>query len=166
MKTFKELETLVVQWGKERDLYCTINGATSDSQRLKFFEEIGELAEGFIKKDSLLIKDAIGDLQVVSLHISFIDNEDLSPLGNENVINRIRDYYKTGRKEFSELSVLNALSKFCVEKLSDSGYDRFAFLEAVSAELGYDRLECLEHAYNEIKDREGKMINRVFVKDA
>ena len=25
--------------------------------------------------------------------------------------------------------------------------------------------ECMEHAYNEIKDRKGKMVNRIFVKE-
>lgn len=32
--------------------------------------------------------------------------------------------------------------------------------------LGFDALECLEAAYNEIKNRTGKMVNGLFVKDS
>lgn len=30
---------------------------------------------------------------------------------------------------------------------------------------GLSLMECLEHSYNEIKDRKGKMVNRVFIKE-
>ena len=30
---------------------------------------------------------------------------------------------------------------------------------------GLSLRECLEHSYNEIKDRKGKMLNRVFIKE-
>ena len=30
---------------------------------------------------------------------------------------------------------------------------------------GLSLKECLEHSYNEIKDRKGKMVNRVFIKE-
>lgn len=70
MKTFKELQEKVIQWGKDRNLYCTENGATVLTQTQKFFEEFGELNKALLKKDLRMLKDAIGDCQVCIISIS------------------------------------------------------------------------------------------------
>lgn len=43
--------------------------------------------------------------------------------------------------------------------------DMFVVMTILSQQLGFDIEECIEMAYNEIKDRKGKMINGVFVKE-
>lgn len=43
--------------------------------------------------------------------------------------------------------------------------DTVVTLICLSMQLNLDFEECLEYAYNEIKDRRGKLINGVFVKE-
>ena len=55
--------------------------------------------------------------------------------------------------------------------LIDDGKDKFVLYELITELNGYAHyygftmLECLEHAYEQIKDRKGKMIDGVFVKE-
>lgn len=44
--------------------------------------------------------------------------------------------------------------------------DIIVVLVNVAERNGLSIQECLEHAYNDIKDRQGKMINGLFVKDS
>lgn len=44
--------------------------------------------------------------------------------------------------------------------------DCVVVLAILSAQLGLDINECVASAYNEIKDRKGKMVDGVFVKEA
>ena len=48
----------------------------------------------------------------------------------------------------------------------DSIGDMYVVLTVLSLQLGLDIEKCIEAAYEEIKDRKGKMINGVFVKEA
>ena len=43
--------------------------------------------------------------------------------------------------------------------------DVLVVLIGLSMQLGLDLTECLEVSYNEIKDRKGKLVNGVFVKE-
>lgn len=67
-------------------------------------------------------------------------------------------------EEAGELA--KAINKGNVEKQKDGIGDTLVTLVCVSMQLGLDFYECMEYAYNEIKDRKGKMINGVFVKEA
>lgn len=48
----------------------------------------------------------------------------------------------------------------------DSIGDVYVVLVILSMQLGLDIEDCIELAYNEIKDRKGKVINGVFVKES
>lgn len=67
-------------------------------------------------------------------------------------------------EEFGELC--QGMAKGNQELIKDSIGDIFVVLTILSLQLGYDIEECIAAAYNEIKDRKGKMINGVFVKEA
>jgi len=58
-------------------------------------------------------------------------------------------------------AILKDNEKDIVDGIGDS----FVTLIILAKQLGYTPQECLEAAWNEIKDREGKTINGVFVKD-
>lgn len=58
-----------------------------------------------------------------------------------------------------------ALLKGNEEELKDGIGDSFVTLIILARQLGYTPQECLEAAYNEIKDRTGKTKDGVFVKD-
>lgn len=48
----------------------------------------------------------------------------------------------------------------------DSIGDVIVVLTILAAQLGLDVENCVDSAYNEIKDRKGKMVNGIFVKEA
>ena len=50
--------------------------------------------------------------------------------------------------------------------IRDDVGDIMVVLINMATRNGYTLAECLEVAYNDIKDRKGKMVNGVFVKDA
>lgn len=51
-------------------------------------------------------------------------------------------------------------------ELADGVGDVLVTLIIVTEQLGLDLKDCLESAYDEIKDRKGKMVNGKFVKEA
>lgn len=68
-------------------------------------------------------------------------------------------------EEFGELC--QGLAKGKPEQVKDSIGDMFVVLTILSMmQLGTSIDDCAEFAYNEIKDRKGKMINGVYVKEA
>ena len=52
------------------------------------------------------------------------------------------------------------------EGIVDGIGDAFVVLVILSLQLDLDIANCVQTAYNEIKDRKGKMINGVFVKES
>lgn len=69
-------------------------------------------------------------------------------------------------KTLEELGeVASALAKNKPEELKDGIGDVIVTLIILAQQQGLSVEECLEYAYNEIKDREGKMVNGVFVKE-
>lgn len=72
--------------------------------------------------------------------------------------------YRKTVEELGELS--SAYSRQNKEMMIDSLGDTAVCLINLATQMGLDFNECLEHAYNEIKDRKGKNVNGVFVKDA
>ena len=51
------------------------------------------------------------------------------------------------------------------DEIMDGIGDTFVTLIILSYQLGLEPAECLERAWNEIKDRKGKTVNGVFVKN-
>ena len=66
-------------------------------------------------------------------------------------------------EEFGELA--EGLAKGDMDKVVDSIGDVHVVLTILAMQLDLDIRECIQTAYNEIKDRNGKMINGVFVKE-
>ena len=67
-------------------------------------------------------------------------------------------------EEFGELC--QGLAKSKSPLVFDSIGDMYVVLTILSMQLGVRIEDCAEFAYNEIKDRKGKMINGVFVKES
>lgn len=66
-------------------------------------------------------------------------------------------------EEFGELC--EAMAKDRQEDAYDAIGDVYVVLTILSMQLGVTVEECVQQAYNEIKDRKGKMISGVFVKE-
>ncbi len=90
----------ITQWAHDRNL---IEGATSQAQAVKLFEEGGEVAAAVARGNREALKDGIGDMTVV--------------------------------------------------------------LIILAAQNGMTLEECMAAAYDEIKDRRGKMVDGIFVRD-
>ena len=67
-------------------------------------------------------------------------------------------------EEFGEL--FEGLAKGNEELTKDAIGDMYVVMTILSQQLGFTIEECIEIAYDEIKDRRGKMIDGVFVKEA
>ena len=156
MDKFKELKEKVIDWGKARGLYHPTDGATPESQYLKFLTEIGELADALLKQDDAKIKDAIGDCMVCLIaKLELEGNKHYS----EELIEKEIYLYENNHKVFNISHILSINTDFYHSSQS------LAMLLVIEKRLGFYYCECLEIAYNEIKDRKGKMINREFIKE-
>ena len=70
-------------------------------------------------------------------------------------------------KLFEELGELaEGMAKDKPEQITDSIGDVFVVLTILSLQLGINIEDCIAEAYDEIKDRKGRMIDGVFVKEA
>ena len=103
----------------------------------------------------------------------FIDRMEFGEL-KEQVIQWAKDKgilvpensHKQALKMVSEVGELcDALIKNYVEGIKDGIGDTLVTIIILSEQLGYNLTECLELAYNEIKDRKGKTENGIFKKD-
>lgn len=143
MKTYNEIQALVIDWANEREL---IKEDNAPAQRLKLLEEVGETARAILKNDVPAIKDGIGDIFVVLIILA----EQLKQPINFEVVNYEShiDYFAIFR------DILDP--RFLVFSIG--------FLQKICKKLDLDLEECINLAYNEIKNRKGITINGTFQK--
>ena len=146
MKTLQELQVLILQWAKDKDLLKLEN---APKQRLKLLEEVGETAGAILKNNTDDIKDGIGDMFVVLVILS----EQLS----EEILFNMNGVAKDDDQDFVFLfdNILN----------SNRLYFSLAYLNDICTKLNLDLTECANLAWNEIKDRKGNTIDGVFIKN-
>ena len=154
----KELIEKVEQWSKDRNLHT----ADPNKQRLKLWEEFGELNASMARNDREGAIDAIGDMLVVMIiykqqlgygsnELFYSGKDDIDFLGRLEDIDLI-DFI--GRGIYDSRSYIEGLG-MVVDNLTVLAYRLSTNLE-----------ECLAAAYDVIKDRRGKMVNGVFVKES
>ena len=170
--TIQELVPLIHQWAKERGIFDKI---TPFHQLLQTHEEVGELIKACYDNDKPAIQDAIGDVMVTMINYCYMERID--------VLEKINDVLnfegkRSDSKVVLSLSIQDSLTRlmhanfrllgiggetpflYFYEIITIIGYlDDIAFLENTTLE------ECLNIAYNEIKNRKGKIINGKFIKD-
>ena len=66
-------------------------------------------------------------------------------------------------EEVGELA--GGVCKDKADVIKDSIGDVFVVLTIIAAQMGWSIEECVQTAYEEIKDRKGKMVDGIFVKD-
>lgn len=167
MLTLNVLQQNIVQWAHDRNL---VEGSTPQKQMVKLYEEFGELANGFNKNNEDLIIDSIGDCAVVTVIM-------LEQLGSKYELSALskrekEPEYTTERKMLfcgeSLGRIAYALNRdniagmvrpvaYVVEFLND--------LQLAATDSGLDFTACVAQAWDEIKDRKGKLIDGVFVKE-
>jgi len=153
----------VRNWANERGL---IQEGDVKTQTLKLFEELGELSRSVIKSDLKEKKDAIGDSIVVCINLLCIKS-----INAEDLISKIQPAYN----EEIDKEVLNmdeksvALDCYNVIAMSTEFEAIFNSLLCCLSHIAIlnetTLVECLELAYNQIKNRTGKMLNGSFIKN-
>lgn len=159
-----ELYTLIAAWAEQRNFR---EGATLEGQSLKLAEEFGEFLKHYNKGSDCT--DDIGDVLVVVTVLRYM-------LGIQVKVPARCDKYFAGPVNVNVATAHDAISKLLNMTvrwhantplaLQSELYRLELCVAAICAELGYDVVACLQHSYNEIKDRTGKMIDGKFVKSA
>lgn len=169
MKTLEELETLVIEWANDRNI---IKGSTTPHQFMKLSEEFGELSLAVLLTHKPFIKDGIGDFVVVLINIAAqlnIDGGVSTCRGRAMVANWVvSDMTGIVTRLSAELGDLaGAIIRDREYRASVSIGNCLLLAEVLAKKAEVGSLEdCLAAAYEEIKDREGEMVENVWVKKA
>ncbi len=172
-----ELIKAVEQWFYDRGLH----EADPEKQYLKLIEEIGELASGIARSDEDVIKDSIGDIAVVIIGLCTqtgvnaqrafdidIKVQDAQGFNIVMLVTLMKEmqslFYGSSHVMYCKLHNLKAV-KYARTILLEDMVNVLSRLSSVSRHLNMDLIDCIGSAYNEIKDRKGKMVNGVFVKE-
>ena len=105
--------------------------------------------------------DQLGYLNFEKLHEFIIkwanDRKIINPKNTSNQFMKVTE-------ELGEIA--EGINKNNREQIKDSLGDILVTLIILAQDLNFDLLDCLNSAYNVIKDRKGKTINGVFVKES
>ncbi len=167
MTRLLELTTLIEQWSKDRKL----DTADSRKQMKKLGEESGELYSGLSKGKEDVIIDSIGDTFVVMVVLSTQKGIDV-----KEIVKTLESYSNQLQIDIDDVSLslmhkigmlANAVRHGTPEYtlMMHIQWTMECLLDVADA-LGLDITECVEYAYNEIKDRKGEMRDGVFIKEA
>lgn len=160
-KTTKEK---VQQWFIDRNLQT----ANPTKQFLKLMEEGGELFAGVAKDNKEAIYDAVGDMKVVMTGMEMqlangnpisYNMEEAELLHLVSQLGKLAEgILEEGRAQTTGEKLLPVAKEIFTSV--EQSLEHVAYLEDSSAE------DCFNLAYQEIKDRKGRMIDGVFVKEA
>ena len=156
-----EIVGMIVAWHIDRNL---IEGATDESQFKKLMSEFGELSDNLAK--GRCIKDDVGDMAVVLINIAE-RNESIGLMLKNGTT-----YY--GSSYFTVMQELECLGMTIYEEsksmykaaIAECIVDLWECLKSFCDGHNLNFVECLSIAYDDIKDRKGKMINGTFVKES
>ena len=170
MKTIQELVPLIHQWAKERKIYEQL---TPFDELLNTHEEVGELIKACYDSDRIGIRDALGDTLVTLINYCYFRRENFNTIFI-NLLSLKHNTYEdcvslalSANKLLIEL--LNSEYRMSKHNYTGNCYTHILYIVKYLnniAELEGTTLEaCLNFAYNEIKDRTGRIINGKFTKD-
>lgn len=146
----EDLIKKIEQWAEDRNI---IKGSKPIDQAMKLFSEFGELADNVGKGRDC--RDDIGDVFVVLTIMA-------KQIGiKTKALNQSSDVYDL-KSAVATLGV--ELSYFAINQSEVWLNDAVRNLNSISGLSGYALQECIQIAYNDIKDRKGVMYNGVFVK--
>lgn len=176
---FNELIENVKGWSTAKEL----DKASPLAQMLKLNEEWGELNGVTVRKDKEKVADSIGDMMVVLTILAQQMGFSKIPLNLNPDENIQHSYYyvdewsvevlylhiakEVGLIADSLIELSEQLSHINSRtQIQTSSRNIAIYLMFVANKFDLTLTECLEMAWNEIKDRQGKMVDGVFVKAA
>lgn len=141
-------------WSVNRGL----DKAEPHNQMLKMIEEFGEIAAGLARGNMDEVKDGIGDMKVVATILKQQLKNDLGSIPQQNLILLLLLF------DIGSLAREIVFSQD-IEKIETSVLYVEKGLEALAETSNTSVEECTTIAWEEIKDRRGRMVNGVFVKE-
>ena len=166
MTQLKTLQTNIEQWAVDRNLH------TGDPSRqvLKLIEEQGELAAAITRDNHEEMADAIGDVTVVALVMAKQLNVSVDLW---TAFERSTKYHN---KELDKRAAVACLVGNIAHLVSIINHRQvfqlYHFIENVittvadvADALDIDYVSAVQSAYDTIKDRKGKLVNGVFIKE-
>jgi hypothetical protein len=143
--TFKELETQIINWATQRGLDKL---EFNEKQYLKFLEEVGETCRAILKDDKPAIIDGFGDIAVtmIILNLQISSISEFRFYEGHSTSWTFGDLVRRVQPDFINPMAMDCLNTLCFHQ-------------------GYELVDCLNSAYNEIKNRQGKLVNGTFVKE-
>ena len=160
--TFEQFKANVEHWQEVRGIY---EHSTVLAQALKAVSEVGELADAVIKGDRDALKDAIGDVMVCLVGVAKMTGHSIELMNDgdtdrgSHFLAAMASYYVADVASEVALGDMPWLIRDYIE-------NAIASLDDLALHNNLTLLECCESAWNEIKDRKGKMVaGGAFVKD-
>ena len=156
-----DLEPLVIKWADKKGI---LQNGTPYKQLLKTGEEILELLHAIEDNNLDEIEDAIGDI-VVTLIIYAEMKKITCKRDFKNHSFKADD--AAAHRLLTDYSVLLQAEKFgqSLKPIIDMHEMMMIKLHRIACKYNLNIWECLKTAYNVIKNRKGKMINGVFIRD-
>jgi hypothetical protein len=172
MKHYDYIEK-ILDWAEERNL---LTQGDVFMQLEKSREENSELTKAITKYEKGNaqaydeIKDAIGDVYVTLVVASEIRGLPVHEIF-KNV--KFREYDSYHWQHYTNLLRVydGMLYLSCVNEDSphyntpETLNNYIGFLNSIAVEYNFTLVECIEYAYNQIKERTGKIVDGTFVKD-
>ena len=169
----QHLQELIVQWAHDRNI---IEGSSIYDQTKKLVEEMGEFFNGINKGKPAVIVDSIGDMAVVLTILEAIHyREQGSPIEFRNHLNMKGSIYLEGEVvtiEKTEADIAMLTSGMLTDAVRYDQRNTIDIIEGLLDALYHytklthiDLYDCVKSAYDEIKDRKGKLVDGVFIKD-
>jgi hypothetical protein len=150
----------VSQWAHDRNL---VEGSTPIRQCKKLLEEATELYGAVVDNDLIEIADGVGDVEVVlrvietQLGIPFQEPSYSPVVGSKTPVAILfADLSRVISRLHSKLSPMFVGAAITEARLT---------LWLVAKQHGLTIGECRAHAWNDIKDRKGKMVGGIFVRE-
>lgn len=160
----QELIKKIEQWAIDREID---NKGTVEGQSIKTAEEISELIKGISKDNIDLIKDSIGDVFVTLVIGNMLDKK----LDIERLYRINEQSTKEDRFKLTKIKMIFDLG----QDISQVAWEKYGLFEInstlrnimlIAQDYNLDFKDCVESSYKEIANREGEMVDGVFVKKA
>ena len=155
----QKLITKVQQWSIDRGL----DKADSKKQMLKLYEEFGELASDLAKGNKEVVKDSIGDVVVVLIILA--QQQGLEKISDFNIICNHLQESDLMPQASETIGLISLRVRRIKNEIEEPIVRLISYLRTIAKYENLKFEDCLSQAWNEIKDRKGKLIDGVWVKE-
>lgn len=163
---------LVRQWGTERGIIPGQQLVSRIAQASKTLSETAELFAAYCDNDREAIIDAVGDIAVTLILQTFIDSPTFRNDSLANMLVKELEDREPQSLDYHLLVLRKMLVRVTDEAINGSYVLKASVVRALThlhfvshLATGYTLEQSLEVAYNEIKDRKGRIKNGEFIKD-